>query len=1369
MRAIKYLLFCFILVIPKSISFSQNNQISFSHLNVKDGLSQSWIRAICQDRRGFMWFGTGDGLNRYDGYEFKIYKNSPGRKNSISNNNIKKIFEDKNGNIWFGTQQGVNLYNWELDNIQPVSSTLRYSVEDINETKSGGLLIATSDGLFKLNAKNLTLEPLINGEFITAILNDKNGNIWLCSYNGLLLVDTVKFTYSVVPMKGIDFDYLQSIYQDSQGRIWLGTSNAGLILMEYNNTEPLTPEFTHFKHESGNKESIGQGSIYAILEDNKGKLWIGIENGDLNVLNLNNFDKKRAIFKHFINNISESFSISSNSIHSIYQDKHNTLWIGTYGGGINYYNDLMQKFKCYRQVVTNKNSLNDNHVNVLYNEKNKLWIGTERGLNILNKYDNSFQHYTFDSKNPHSIGSNAIWAIFRDTRNNMWVGTWAGGLNLFNENSKTFTRFKIDFENESTIGGNNIFRIVEDRRGQLWVASMSGGLSKFDYKTRTFKRFLHDNKNNSISSDWVSTIMESSLGELWIATTQTVDVLNLQTQKFITFRHDANKPGSISSNGAIALYEDSKGQIWIGTQGGLNLFNRKDSSFIYYREEDGLPNNTVNAICEDAHGNLWFSTNKGISKFINGLNVPKNPEFRNYDVRDGLQGNEFTRESVCKDEKGNIYFGGTNGYNVFHPDSLEDNPFKPEVVLSNFLIFNKPLEIGEENSPLKKNINIGDEITLTHKQSVFSIEFVALNYVATDKNQYAYMLEGFENNWNYVGSKRTATYTNLDAGKYIFKVKASNNDGLWNHSYTSLVINVLPPWWFSIWAKIAYALLFLTGLYFFRKYTLISVNFKKQLWLEHIEKEKSEELNRMKIQFFTNISHELRTPLSLILSPLEDLINKVDLKLEVKNQLRIVNRNAERLYRLVGDLMDYIKTDSNKLTLTVQPGNIVKFTHEVCSYFSDIFKRQQIDFQFSSDLETIEVWFDRDKLEKILQNLLSNAQKFTPLNGKISVIVKKTIIDQKNDKKYGKKEFVQISVIDNGPGISPDYIDKIFDRFYQAPENKNFNKSGTGIGLALTKSLVELHHGFIKVTSEKWTETCFSVFIPLGKEHFRPEEITNSPIDIDTHIIKKPSLDSIPSVKGVPVKTGGPVVLIVEDNFELREYIVSRLASNYTVIEAENGRVGFEKAVENCPDLIVSDIVMPEFSGIELCQKIKEEFVTSHIPFVLLTAKATIDDQIAGTETGADAYVTKPFNIKYLEVIIRKLIESRKKLFQRFSQEVYILPKEMTSNKMDEEFLEKTINYIHENVSNPNLSVDDIALFLSMSRSNAYRKIKALTGQSINDFIKLIRLKVAIKLLEERKLNISEIAFEVGFTSPAYFTKCFKDQFGKSPSLLYNK
>ncbi|HEY4787602.1 MAG TPA: ATP-binding protein, partial [Bacteroidales bacterium] len=692
---------------------------------------------------------------------------------------------------------------------------------------------------------------------------------------------------------------------------------------------------------------------------------------------------------------------------------------------------------------------------------------------------------------------------------------------------------------------------------------------------------------NSPIIAYVNTILEDSENNIWVGTLNGLIQLKKDPHNEFRFTRytEGGNPSNISSKRITVLFEDYDKNLWVGTHDkGLNLLNKKNNSFTHFQKQDGLPSNSIKGVLEDKRGNLWICTTKGISKFNPNLNT-----FRNYTKEDGLNSEEFHSNACLNSKTGEFFFGGINGFNAFYPDSIRDNAAVPSIYLTDFKISNKSVSISSEGSPLKKSISETRDITLSYKQNSFTIDFVALNYTRSSQNQYAYILEGLEKEWNHVGHKRFATYTYINPGTYVFKVIGSNNDGVWNKIPTTLEIIILPPFWKTIWAYILYCLVILSLLFLFVRLSMIQAKQSQLL-----------ELDKMKLDFFTNISHEIRTPLTLILSPLETLVSSTKIEAGVKNQLTLVYKNADRLFRLINELMDFSKTEESELKISVQQGDIVKFIREVFGFYNELAFQKKIDYQFSSKEEKMDVWFDRDKLEKIIMNLLSNAFKFTAAEGKIKVEVEKVTINTKKK----ATEYARISVIDNGIGISHKFIDKVFDRFYQSPEGKGLSHTGTGIGLALSKNLVKLHHGNIEATSEPFKRTCFSVYLPLGNSHFTKDEILTTPIDVNTTI---PPLEQ--SETKLTASQKASVVLIVEDNFDLRKYIASQLSHNYKVLEAEDGEEGYSIAGKEVPDLIISDVIMPKMSGIEFCKKIKEDVATSHIPIILLTAKITLEDK----------------------------------------------------------------------------------------------------------------------------------------------------------------
>ncbi len=1342
------------LILSSTISlYPQNAEVKFHHLRVEDGLSRSWVKCIYQDSMGFLWFGTDDGLNRYDGYQFKVYKYDLAKSEGINGNIINVIFEDSRHNLWVGTQVGLNLYNRELDEFIPLSAVPNY-IDCIYEFNSGKLLIGSPGGLFLYNSVDTSAEQIFDNIYVDAILQDKSGNLWLGTYDGLWLLKTDDYSY--IPYRrhendpqSISDNVIRTLYEDNYGNIWVGTNTHGVSLMQCDGDNPDGIKFINLEHNPKNKSSISKGAILALTEDAKNNLWIGIENGGLNIINLKETKESALNFKHLVNNPTDNSSISNNSVHVLYRDRQNTMWVGTYGDGINYSNPLLQKFKHYRHIPNQKNSLNNNHVNVIYEEGRLLWLGTEGGLNLYNKEKNIYTHFVFDPNDPNSLGSDAVWSICRDSRNNLWIGTWEGGLNLFNEKNQSFTRFTFNENNDSSIGSNSVYEIMEDSEGDLWIATMGGGLNKYNYTNGTFKRYQVDLNRNSISNNWVITLLEAHDGKLWISTTTAVDVFDKKTGKFKTYTQDAADSTSISYNSAIAIYEDSKNHIWIGTNAGLNLYHPVKDNFSYYLVKDGLPDNTIKAICEDDHNNLWLTTNNGLSKFIDGVNIPAKPVFKNYDMSDGLQGNEFNSRSIFKGEGDIIYAGGNNGFNAFHPDSISNNNYLSEVVFTDFLIFNKPVKIGDKESPLSKHIGESEEVILSHRHSVFSIEFSALNYIAPEKNQYAFMLEGFEKDWNYVGTQRIATYTNLDPGKYVFLVKTSNSDGLWNEQATCLKITVLPPWWRTTAAKIVYVILIFLSLYFFRRYTLISVNLKNRLWLEHLQKEKDEELSQMKFQFYTNISHELRTPLTLITGPLERLINKG----LAFSELQIIRRNVSHLRNLVDQILDFRKVENNMMHLNLKACDIVCLVENSVNGFFDYANQKNIKLNFNTQIEKLIIQVDADKMEKILDNLLINALKYTPDDGLVTVKleIKKTSDDVIHS--------ILIEIADTGKGIAPEDQKKIFDRFYTS-EGYEDSIIGTGIGLHLTKKFIELHEGTISLKSEIDQGSVFSIEIPVQEVHYEAKVAVEK---LSSEIIIPEKLLNPDLVNGTLNTENLKTILIIDDNEEMCDYLKLILSEDYYTFAATSSLSGFEQAIHYMPDIIISDVVMPKLDGFELCKKIKTDIRVSHIPVILLTAKATTEDNIIGFETGADDYIYKPFDENLLKSRIRNLIKQREIMKEHFIGSDGSINPEIPENSLDKLFIKKLYEITHKKYMDPSFNVNNIIRDMGMSRSVFYKKLRALSKLSINDLIKNVRMNKAKELLLKNSLTISEVAYDTGFSDPAYFSKVFKEQYKISP------
>ena len=1060
-----------IILIQGSTIYAERPEIEFRHLKVRDGLSQSWVKSICQDRYGFMWFGTNDGLNKYDGYNFTIYRHDPEDENSLTDNIIESIYEDKNGNLWIGTESGLNIYDRENDNFISNKSWPMAKYTDFIELEDGRLYIGCSIGLLLYNPKNdsTILFPhdvndtntLIN-EHVCDILMDKNGNIWIATLAGLDLLDKsnhrfIHFT-SNNKRNSISDNEIRSLYLDSKDRIWLGTKR-GLDLLKYKKGQPEKPTFVNYQNNPRDESSVTDGSILELMEDKYGKLWIGIENGGLDILDLNNFEEDNCVFYHYTNDPADNTSLSYNSIYSLYEDRDCSVWVGTFGDGISMYNKLIKNFKHYKSNPNNPNSISNNYVNAFLEEDNYVWIGTEGGLNLFDKKKQTFKHFIHNPGNSKSIGSNAIFAIKKDRRNNLWIGTWAGGLNLFNRKTNTFTRYMHNPNDSTSIGSNNIFGIIESREGNLWIASMSGGLNLFDYKKRTFKRYKHlQHVETSISGDWVRTVLEDSYGKIWLSTSRVVDMFDKEKEIFIHFRYDSTDSRSISHRGANTFLEDSKRNLWIGTNRGLNVFNREDSSFDCYTEKDGLPNNQIMGILEDNHGNLWISTNRGISKFINGINRPEEPTFKNYDISDGLAGNEFNRRSCFKGKDGKLYFGGKNGFNVFHPDSIKGNPYIPDIVLTHFLIFNKPVEIGTDDSPLSKHISLTEELILSHKQSVISIQYAALNFLTPEKCKFAFMLEGFEKEWNYVGNKREATYTNLDPGTYIFRVKGTNNDGIWDEEGISLKIIVTPPFWRTIWFRLSMIILIIIAAYTthrIRVRSIVAYGRRLKKFADALERS-----NKELKEFAHIIAHDLKVPLrgvnQLAEWTLEDYSEALDKK--GKNNLELLKKRTKFMNEMIQSLLDYSKIGRDKHK--EEDIDLNKTLDEVINSLS---LPSNVKIVIENRLPKYKG--DSGRVPQIFENLIGNAIKY---GDKKEMVIKINCTPEDNQWKF--------SVSDNGPGIEENYFEKIFQIFETLDTKKTYKSMG--IGLTIVKKIVETEGGKIWVESEAGSGTTFYFTLP---------------------------------------------------------------------------------------------------------------------------------------------------------------------------------------------------------------------------------------------------------------------------------------------------
>lgn len=1344
-RTIKYCIcigvYC-LLCLP---GIAQNKNFNFKHLSVQDGLSRSWVKCFLEDYTGLLWIGTGDGLNKFDGKNFAIYKYLPGLPKSLNHNNTNVIFEDSQKRLWIGTQAGLNYYQREMDEFIPMPFIDNY-VTSIFELHKDTLLLGTAGGIFLFNTINRTAIQLSSSLYVEKIIKDTHGNIWITTHTGLMRFISSKKSVTSFKFNDNEPDVLYSgvlttIYQDSYGGLWIGTSSQGLYYIMYPNNKLSEARFVNLGSDPTNQKHLTPGVIYAITEDEDKNLWVGIENGGINVLNLDAFNHGQYSFTKVLNNPSDFSSLSSNSIHALYTDKQNSIWVGTYAGGVNLYNKLLQRFGHHEALPGSYKSINDKYVSAILDEDAYLWIGTEKGLNRYDKTLDRWEYFIHDFKDPNSIGSNAVLDIMRDSDGRMWIGTYNGGLNLFNEKTKSFLKFKHDVSAPASISGNNIYQVLESSDHRIWVGTMGNGLAVYNPTEKSFDVFKENPNYNALSSNWVVDLAEDHLGNIWVSTTEAIDMFNPKNKHFTIFKHNAATPGSISYNGGTCLFKDSRNTVWIGTSNGLNYFVQKDSSFRHYTVDDGLPNNFIKAITEDNDGNIWFSTNNALTMFARGTTLPHKPVFKSFSVFDGLLSSEFVDHAAFRNRAGELYFGSTNGYFVFNPSDIKNNPNIPKIVFTDLRINNASVRVNTPDSPLEKDISVTQQLRLSKKQNVFTIGFAALNFIEPENNQYAFKLEGFDKQWNYVGHQQSATYTNLDPGTYTFRVRASNNDALWNEEGISMEIIILPAWWQTWFAKLAYLAIFIIAIFFFRKHTIISVNLKNVLWREHLEKQKSEELTQMKQQFFANVSHEIRTPLTLILGPLNKLIKE---KRQV-SELNTIFRNSTRLKMLVDQFLDFNKMESNMMMLSPTRTDIVEFTKQITANFIDYAGQRNIEMKLETSFSKCVTVIDQDKYEKILTNLLSNAVKSITGEGAVTT---QLLFDDNSST-------LTVRVIDTGRGITAIEAEHIFERYYSGANHMN-NVHGTGIGLYLTRELVELQKGTIDVVSNVGEGSIFTVHIPI--------QVTEIEAGLDTIVFHTESAVAKKSNENVE----GSVlfertVLIIDDNADMCDYVETVLCDEFNVIKENNPLTGIDKILQIMPDLIISDVMMPDMDGFQLCRLIKEDVRFSHIPVILLTAKATKDDHIAGYQTGADDYVYKPFDEEILQARVKSLIARTEKLRQHFIGHDGIINPGTNANALDVKFMEDVLSEIKQNYTDAQFNVNQVIEKMGMSRSVFYKKFKSLSDQSINDLIKNIRLKKVASLLSNGDLTVSQVAYECGFTDPAYFSRVFKEHFSVAP------
>ncbi|QNF35955.1 helix-turn-helix domain-containing protein [Adhaeribacter swui] len=1354
---------------------AQPGQYKFTRIANDKGLSNNQINCILEDSQGFLWFGTMTGLNRYDGTTFKTFRHDSRDKTTLPNNYILSIYEGPEQTIWVNTRAGLSIYNPVTESFEPNLRRWmqKYALPDSAITKvvkdlAGNFwFVHNTQGLYQYNPKNKQTQTFTNqanaqsalhSSQLSDLIQDNKGNFWVIYRDGMLEKRSssnwaLLYSSHYVRPATAGTEQNFKLFADDAGDIWIYQEEVPLGVI-YLNSKNL--KFSRY-HRQSQSLPLNNDLVRSIVQEQNGKIWIGTDHGGVNVI-----DKKKNTIEYLLQNLDEEQSISQNSIYALYRDKANIIWIGTYKAGISYYHPNSNKFPVYRYQAANPASLPYNDVNRFVEDaQGNIYIGTNgAGLLYFNRATNRFTQFTHNPHDKNSLSNNVIVGMHLDKQQNLWLGTYYGGLNKFD--GKTFTHYQHQADDPHSLADDRVWEIYEDSKNNLWVGTLGGGLDLLDRQTGKFQH-CRANAPGSIHSDYIFSITEDKVGNLWVGTAYGVDKKDHRTGKFTHYVNNNNNPQGLSSNNVVTVKEDSRGLIWIGTNEGLNILDPLKNKIYSFRQENGLPDNAIQGIVEDDQQTMWLSTQNGISnvKVCKATtNAGYTLQFKNYDVSDGLQDKAFNDNAFLKTRSGDLLFGGSNGFNLFHPGKLGVNKQAPAVVLTSFQLFNQPVKPGatvHDRVLLTKAINQLPEITLHHHENMFTIGFAALNFLQPEKNQYAYQLEGFNEQWLTVDNKlHRVTFTNLDPGTYTFRVKATNNDGLWNPKGAALKITILPPFWKTNLALGIYILLIILALWLARQIVLGQERLKYKLAQERLEGQRRHELDMLKIRFFTNISHEFRTPLTLILSPLEKLLKENSSPGEPNKQLQLIYRNARRLLNLVNQLLDFRKMEVQEIALHPTPVDVIPFIRDIVYSFSDISENKNIQLTFQATVAHLQTHLDQDKLEKILFNLLSNAFKFTPEGGKVSIEV--TVADFTTD--VERKNLV-IQVKDTGIGIPAEDQEKVFQRFFQSDLPGSIINQGSGIGLAITKEFVKLHHGQITMQSLPGQGTCFTIMLPVVQEEVILPEI--SPAASEVRV-----LSALASANQTTFKNENnrkkPVVLLVEDNEDFRFYLKDNLRVFYRVEEATNGKQGWNQAVSLLPDLIVSDVIMPEMDGMALSRKLKKDSRTAHIPVILLTANATEEQRLLGYETGASDYITKPFNFEILLSRIKNLMGQQAAFRTALEHKLEVKPQDIAITPLDEKLIQKAVAFTEKNIANPDFSVEELSRELGMSRVYLYKKLTAITGKTPLEFIRTVRLKRAAQLLSQSQLTVAEVAYEVGFNNPKYFTKYFKQEFNELPS-----
>lgn len=1359
-----FYLLCFILTYPL-VAKAQTGKF----YTTDKELSNSLINEVYQDRKGFIWVATENGLNRFDGTRFSIYRHNSGDSTSLKNNYVRTLFEDSQQNFWIGCINGLQRYDRATDTFHELfiprkDGKKNPHITSIIERHNGDIWIATSgQGAISLKKGKQPsqfniethLDEQMGSNYLNVLFEDSRQNLWIATE------DKGLYRYSPESKElkrykapyNIGSDDVSAICEDSHGQIFVGTLTGGLFKLsarQDGNFEPIPYQ----------KQMIM--NIRTLIIDSQGRMFIGTDGQGVKEYQ----PKLNAIIDSEIN--AGPFDFSKSKVHSLIEDRDHNLWLGIFQKGLILIPGISNKFDYYGYKSIHNNSIGSSCVMAIcVDEEAVIRIGTDNdGLYAIDEHGKQLQHFSHQSGNSNSVPS-TIMCIYEDTNHDLWLGSYFDGLTRMNKQTGQCQDVTFLLQGNLSNGKPKVSCITEDRERSLWVGTYGSGLYKIDLATQQatyYESTRNENDDwsvNRLPNDWISCLMQDKEGMLWIGTYKGLAVLNPKTNNFINYQKRNNLlPGYV----VYCLLESSTGEIWAGTSEGLICLNKTNQEGCRFTTRDGLPSDIICGLAEDRKGNIWISTHQGISKF-----TPKEKKFINYYAGDGLQGNEFTRTAVFKDKRGKIYFGGTNGVTAFYPEDITEIKKKLNVLVTGFYVANRAIKKGDKsgkNTITDTAVMDSERFTLAYNENTFSIDFSVLEFSNPDRISYRYKIKELGNEWVSIqpGTSQV-TYSSLKPGKYTFSIQARDYNNYSN--IRTLEVVITPPWYQTWWAKVFWTCLVILVIYALTMYALSRIHRRQEV----MKQKHQEQINEAKLQFFINISHEIRTPMTLIISPLEKLIAERSEKTQV---YLMIHRNAQRILRLINQLMDIRKLDKGQMHLKFRETDMVGFINDLMQTFNYQAQKKNISFTFDKELpepDSLKVWIDLNNFDKVLMNVLSNAFKYTQEGGDIRILLK---TGHNNAYRGALKEYFEIDITDNGIGIDEDKIEQIFERFYQINNDVTQSNFGTGIGLHLSRSLVELHHGTIKAENRKdGPGTRFVIRLPLGCRHLKAEELEsleNLANRLPTSQLPK---ETVYETKDELADSGKPIkaktryrILIIEDDDEIRRYMCDELSSDFRVSECTNGREGLETILKEKPDLVISDIMMPEMDGITLCRKMKQNVNINYIPIVLLTAKSKTEDRIEGLEIGADAYIVKPFNTEYLRTTISNLIANRERLRGKLvgdqQIEENIVKIEMKSS--DEILMGKVMKTINDHLADPALNVEMLASNVGMSRVHMHRKLKELTHQSARDFIRSIRLKQAAHLLSEKKLSVSEIAYATGFSNLSHFSNTFRDFYGISPS-----